>query len=172
MLTNPRAVATAGADARIDPTTLTALPGAYSLALRYRSRPYDSPPVGTTSVSGITLRVNTETVPARNLSRRMGPLSAGSGCCADVYPLRRSTILFTIKISRSRGFTVNTAQQKEWKMSVGDKISNAAEDAKGKIKEGAGKATGNDKLEAEGKGDQVKAELKKAGENVKDSFKH
>ena len=57
-------------------------------------------------------------------------------------------------------------------MSLGDKISNAAEDAKGKIKEGAGKATGNDKLEAEGKGDQVKAELKKAGENVKDSFKH
>jgi len=67
---------------------------------------------------------------------------------------------------------VNTAQQKERKMSAGDKISNAAEDAKGKIKEGAGKATGNDKLEAEGKADQVKADLKKAGENVKDTLKH
>jgi len=67
---------------------------------------------------------------------------------------------------------VNTAQQKERKMSAGDQISNAAEDAKGKIKEGAGKATGNDKLEAEGKADQVKADLKKAGENVKDTLKH
>jgi len=57
-------------------------------------------------------------------------------------------------------------------MSAGDKISNAAEDVKGKVKEGAGKATGDDKLEAEGKSDQVKADLKKAGENVKDSFKH
>jgi len=57
-------------------------------------------------------------------------------------------------------------------MSAGDQISNAAEDAKGKIKEGAGKATGNDKLEAEGKADQVKADLKKAGENVKDTLKH
>ena len=57
-------------------------------------------------------------------------------------------------------------------MSAGDKIGNAAEDAKGKIKEGAGKATGNDKLEAEGKADQVKADLKKAGENVKDTLKH
>ncbi len=57
-------------------------------------------------------------------------------------------------------------------MSAGDKIGNAAEDAKGKVKEGAGKATGNDRLEAEGKGDQVKADLKKAGENVKDAVKH
>lgn len=57
-------------------------------------------------------------------------------------------------------------------MNAGDKISNAAEDAKGKAKEVAGKATGDDKLEAEGKSDQVKADLKKAGENVKDSFKH
>ena len=70
------------------------------------------------------------------------------------------------------GFIAKTAQRKERKMSAGDKISNAAEGAKGKIKEGAGKATGNDKLEAEGKGDQVKADLKKAGENVKDTFKH
>jgi len=46
-------------------------------------------------------------------------------------------------------------------MSAGDKISNAAEDSKGKIKEGAGRAT-----------DQVKADLKKAGENVKDTLKH
>ena len=56
-------------------------------------------------------------------------------------------------------------------MGLGDKISNAAEDAKGNIKEAAGKATNNEELEAEGKGDQAKANAKKAGENVKDVFK-
>ena len=56
-------------------------------------------------------------------------------------------------------------------MSAADKIKNAAEDLKGKAKEGTGKATDNDKLQAEGQGDQTAAETKKAGENVKDAFK-
>ena len=50
------------------------------------------------------------------------------------------------------------------------KIHNAAEDAAGHVKEAAGKATGNDRLEAEGKGDQTAAHLKQAGEHVKDAF--
>jgi uncharacterized protein YjbJ (UPF0337 family) len=41
----------------------------------------------------------------------------------------------------------------------------------GKGKEAAGQATGDDRLEAEGRGDQVKADLKQAGEKVKDAFK-
>ncbi|NRQ49249.1 CsbD family protein [Aeromicrobium stalagmiti] len=57
-------------------------------------------------------------------------------------------------------------------MGLGDKISNAAEDAKGKVKEATGKATDDKSLEAEGKGDQSKADLKDAGEKVKDAFKH
>ena len=57
-------------------------------------------------------------------------------------------------------------------MGIGDKIQNAAEDLGGKAKEATGKATDNERLEAEGKGDQVKADAKKAGENVKDAFKH
>ncbi len=56
-------------------------------------------------------------------------------------------------------------------MSAGDKIKNAAEDLAGKAKEAAGKVTGNDELAAEGKADQMKADAKKAGENVKDAFK-
>ena len=56
-------------------------------------------------------------------------------------------------------------------MGLHDKISNAAEDAKGKVKEAAGKATDNDRLEAEGKVDQTKAGVKKVGEDVKDTFK-
>jgi uncharacterized protein YjbJ (UPF0337 family) len=57
-------------------------------------------------------------------------------------------------------------------MGLGDKISNAAEDAKGKAKEHTGKATDDESLEAEGKGDQTKSDLKNAGENIKDAFKH
>ena len=54
-------------------------------------------------------------------------------------------------------------------MGLDDKIKNAAEDLGGKVKEGVGKATDNEKLEAEGKADQVKASAKQAGENVKDA---
>ena len=56
-------------------------------------------------------------------------------------------------------------------MGLDDKIKNTAEDLAGKAKEGAGKATGNERLEAEGQGDQTKANVKQAGENVKDAFK-
>ena len=55
-------------------------------------------------------------------------------------------------------------------MGLDDKISNAAEDAKGTVKEGVGDATGDDSLKAEGKGDQTKADLKQAGEKVKDAL--
>lgn len=55
-------------------------------------------------------------------------------------------------------------------MSAGDKIKHGAEDLKGKVKEGVGKLTNNEELEAEGKADQVKADVKKAGENVKDAI--
>ena len=57
-------------------------------------------------------------------------------------------------------------------MGLGDKIQNAGEDAAGKGKEAAGKATGNDSLEAEGKGDQASANVKQAGEKAKDAVKN
>jgi uncharacterized protein YjbJ (UPF0337 family) len=57
-----------------------------------------------------------------------------------------------------------------WTMGLDDKISNSAEDAKGKLKEAAGKATDDERLEAEGQADQSKADLKQAGEKVKDAF--
>jgi uncharacterized protein YjbJ (UPF0337 family) len=55
-------------------------------------------------------------------------------------------------------------------MGLGDKIEHAAEEAKGKVKEGAGKAKGDERLEAEGKGEQAKANVKQAGDDVKDAF--
>lgn len=56
-------------------------------------------------------------------------------------------------------------------MGLGDKIKNTAEDLGGKAKEATGKVTDNERLEAEGKADQSKADLKQAGENVKDAFR-
>lgn len=55
-------------------------------------------------------------------------------------------------------------------MGLGDKIENQAEEAKGHVKEGLGKATDDEQLEAEGKGDQASSNLKQAGEKIKDVF--
>ncbi|MFC8450162.1 CsbD family protein [Kitasatospora sp. NPDC057223] len=57
-------------------------------------------------------------------------------------------------------------------MSAHDKIENTGDKIKGKAKEGAGKLVGNERLEAEGKADQAKGDVKQAGEHVKDAFKH
>ncbi|MBW4042566.1 MAG: CsbD family protein [Acidobacteria bacterium] len=56
-------------------------------------------------------------------------------------------------------------------MALDDTIGNAAENVAGKAKEAVGKATDNDRLEAEGKADQTKAQLKQTGEDVKDVFR-
>ena len=56
-------------------------------------------------------------------------------------------------------------------MSNEDKISNKVDELAGKGKEAAGRATDNPDLEAEGKGQQAKSNLKQAGEKVKDVFK-
>ncbi len=49
-----------------------------------------------------------------------------------------------------------------------DKIKHEGEGLAGKAKEKIGEATDNDKLVAEGKVDQAKAEVKKVGDDVKD----
>lgn len=55
-------------------------------------------------------------------------------------------------------------------MGLGDKMKNAAEKATGKTKEATGKATDNERLEAEGKGDQTKADVKNVAEDAKDKL--
>ncbi|MHB8378817.1 MAG: CsbD family protein [Acidimicrobiales bacterium] len=52
-----------------------------------------------------------------------------------------------------------------------DKTKNVVQITKGKVNEAAGKATGDDELEADGKADQMEGNLKQAGEKVKDAFK-
>ena len=57
-------------------------------------------------------------------------------------------------------------------MGTKDKASNKSQDLKGKVKETAGSATGNDDLRRKGKSDQTKAALKDSGEKVKDAASH
>lgn len=56
-------------------------------------------------------------------------------------------------------------------MGLDDKIRNKVEDVKGKGKEGLGKATDDEGLEAEGEWDQTSSSVKDVGEEVKDVFK-
>jgi uncharacterized protein YjbJ (UPF0337 family) len=62
-------------------------------------------------------------------------------------------------------------RQKGIAVSAADKAKDKAQAAKGKIKKGTGKALNDPYLEGEGKADQVKGNLKQAGEKVKDAFK-
>jgi uncharacterized protein YjbJ (UPF0337 family) len=61
--------------------------------------------------------------------------------------------------------------KQEAHMGNDDKMANKGEGMLGKAKETLGDATDNKDLQAEGKGDQSKADLKQAGEKVKDAFK-
>ena len=59
---------------------------------------------------------------------------------------------------RSRGRTRN-------------KTRNKAQELKGQVKEAAGRAKADPRLEAEGRADQTRANLKQAAEKVKDAFR-
>jgi uncharacterized protein YjbJ (UPF0337 family) len=52
-----------------------------------------------------------------------------------------------------------------------DKAKNTTLIAKGKLKKTVGAATGDNSLQASGDVDQVKGNIKQAGERVKDAFK-
>ena len=63
-------------------------------------------------------------------------------------------------------------------MGTDDRAAHQGEDLKGKAKEATGKATGDSRLEGEGKGDQASASVKSAGDkaksaaqDIKDAFK-
>jgi len=56
-------------------------------------------------------------------------------------------------------------------MGIDDKARHAVDDTKGKVKEGWGKLTDNERLEAEGKLDQAKASAGKAAEALKDGIR-
>ncbi|MDH6711411.1 uncharacterized protein YjbJ (UPF0337 family) [Kitasatospora sp. MAA19] len=57
-------------------------------------------------------------------------------------------------------------------MSIAKKIAHKAEAVKGGVKKKVGHVTGSRRLQAEGRGDQVKGNAKQAGAKIKDAFKH
>ncbi|MDX6352413.1 MAG: hypothetical protein QOF84_7203 [Streptomyces sp.] len=57
-------------------------------------------------------------------------------------------------------------------MSAVEKGKAKNEQAKGKVKETAGSAVGNDRLEAEGRTEKATGDMRDAKEKVKDAFKH
>ncbi|HET7326045.1 MAG TPA: CsbD family protein [Nocardioidaceae bacterium] len=56
-------------------------------------------------------------------------------------------------------------------MGLDDKMKNKSEEAKGRAKEAAGSARGDEQMRAEGKDEQSKSDFKQAGEKAKDAFK-
>jgi uncharacterized protein YjbJ (UPF0337 family) len=52
-----------------------------------------------------------------------------------------------------------------------DRVEGSANQAKGKVKEVAGKVTGDNKLKGEGKADQLKGKVQNAGGGVKDTLR-
>lgn len=56
-------------------------------------------------------------------------------------------------------------------MGLGDKISNKAGEMAGKTKAGVGDASNDQSLKSEGRAQESGANLKQAGEKVKDAFK-
>lgn len=55
-------------------------------------------------------------------------------------------------------------------MGADDKLDAKKDELAGKAKEALGRATDDDRLEAEGRADQAGADLRQAGEKVKDAF--
>jgi uncharacterized protein YjbJ (UPF0337 family) len=75
---------------------------------------------------------------------------------------------------RRCGATVVAVNNHEGEAIMGDedKVDNKLDELKGRAKELEGEVTGDEAREAQGKGEQSKANLKQAAEKVKDAFKH
>jgi uncharacterized protein YjbJ (UPF0337 family) len=90
--------------------------------------------------------------------REQGPALSGSPCSAILS--NWSYILSGALSSHTQENTVDK-----------DRIKGAAEQAKGKVKEVAGKVTGDSKLEGEGKADQVAGKIQNAIGGIKDTLR-
>jgi uncharacterized protein YjbJ (UPF0337 family) len=63
------------------------------------------------------------------------------------------------------------ADERARRRAARNKTRNTAQKVKGQLKEATGRVTGDERLEAEGRTDKTKANLKQAGEKVKDAFR-
>ena len=64
-----------------------------------------------------------------------------------------------------------TAADDRSRRAARNKTRNTAQKVKGQFKETAGRVTGDPELEAEGRADKKKANLKQAGEKIRDAFR-
>ena len=56
-------------------------------------------------------------------------------------------------------------------VSFTDKLKNKAQELRGRIKRNTGEVTGDRSLQAKGRADEVKGNLKQTGEKIKDAFR-
>ena len=56
-------------------------------------------------------------------------------------------------------------------MGMSDKFDNKMRELRGRVKRNTGEVTGDQRLQAEGRSDEVKSNLKQAGEKIKDAFR-
>ena len=71
----------------------------------------------------------------------------------------------------SAGSQTRLPTERDSIMGAENKAANKVTEVKGKIKKKAGHVTNDDGLEAEGRAEESKGDLKQAGEKVKDAFK-
>lgn len=71
----------------------------------------------------------------------------------------------------STGPTHPATTRKGAPVSFADKFSNKVQELRGRIKRNTGEVTGNRDLQAEGRADETKSNLKQAGEKIKDAFR-
>jgi uncharacterized protein YjbJ (UPF0337 family) len=88
---------------------------------------------------------------------------------ATLRPLRRDRLGGLIHEYLSHGVTGFSAPTAA--MATEKKVKHTGEKAKGKVKEAIGKVTGKKRLEAKGKADQGKADVKQSGKKVKNAAK-
>jgi uncharacterized protein YjbJ (UPF0337 family) len=55
-------------------------------------------------------------------------------------------------------------------MSFADRFTNKVQELRGRVKRNTGEVTGDRSLQAEGRADEMKGNLKQAGEKIKDAF--
>jgi uncharacterized protein YjbJ (UPF0337 family) len=55
-------------------------------------------------------------------------------------------------------------------VSLTDKFRNKAQELRGRIKRNTGEVTGDRSLQAKGRADEIKGNLKQTGEKIKDAF--
>jgi len=66
---------------------------------------------------------------------------------------------------------MTAADDKAARQAARNKTRNAAQKVKGQVKEAAGRVAGDRRLQTEGRSDKTRANLKQAGEKLKDAFR-